>query len=60
MKSQGGVCISSTRSNPLTVNPSPAEPGYGLPLQTVNPNQLASEEVNWLQLIWIYSLPLSW
>ena len=31
--------------NPL--NPSPAEPRYVLPLQTVDPDQLASEEANW-------------
>ena len=28
-------------------NPCPAEPGYALPLQTVDPDQLASEEANW-------------
>ena len=30
-----------------TVNPCPAERGYSLPLQTVDPDQLASEEANW-------------
>ena len=25
----------------------PAEPGYTLPMQTVDPDQLASEEANW-------------
>ena len=29
------------------VNPCPAEPGYTLSLQTVDPDQLASEEANW-------------
>ena len=28
-------------------NPCPAEPGFVLPLQTVDPDQLASEETNW-------------
>ena len=28
-------------------NPCPAEPGYTLPLKTVDPDQLASEEANW-------------
>ena len=27
--------------------PCPAEPGYTLPLQSVDPDQLASEEANW-------------
>ena len=31
----------------LLFNPGPTEPGYALPLQTVNPDQLASEEANW-------------
>ena len=32
----------------MTFNPSPAEPGYVLPLQnSVDPDQLASEEANW-------------
>ena len=30
----------------LRINPCPAEPGYTLPLQTVDPDQLASEEAN--------------
>ena len=29
------------------INPGPADPGYTLPLQTVDPDQLASEEANW-------------
>ena len=29
------------------INLSPAEPGYVLPLQTIDPDQLASEEANW-------------
>ena len=29
------------------LNPCPAEPGFTLPLQTVDPDQLASEEANW-------------
>ena len=29
------------------INPSPAEPWYTLPLQTVDPDQLASKEANW-------------
>ena len=29
------------------VNPCPAEPRYTLPLQSVDPDQLASEEANW-------------
>ena len=29
------------------INPCPAEPGYALSLQTVGPDQLASEEANW-------------
>ena len=28
-------------------NPCPAEPGYTLPLQTVDPDQLASEKTSW-------------
>ena len=28
------------------LNPCPAEPGYVLPLQTVDPDQLVSEEAN--------------
>ena len=31
----------------IIVNPCPAEPGYTLPLQTVDPDQLACEEANW-------------
>ena len=33
----------------LRINSSPAEPGYTLPLQinSVDPDQLASEEANW-------------
>ena len=31
----------------LRFNPSPAEPGYVLPLQTVDPDELASEKANW-------------
>ena len=33
--------------NMVIINIGPAEPGYTLPLQTVDPDQLASEEVNW-------------
>ena len=29
------------------LNPGPAEPGYTLPLETVDADQLASEEANW-------------
>ena len=29
------------------LNPRPAEPGYALSLQTVDPDQLAAEEANW-------------
>ena len=29
------------------LNPSPAEHGYVLPLHSVDPDQLASEEANW-------------
>ena len=32
--------------NILALNPSPAESGYTLPLQTVDPEKLASEEAN--------------
>ena len=40
LRSKGGLVF--------RVNPSPAEPGYSLPLQTVwvDPDQLASEEAN--------------
>ena len=30
------------------INPCPAEPGYTLHLQTVDPEQLASEELIWI------------
>ena len=29
------------------INPGPVEPRYALPLQIVEPDQLASEETNW-------------
>ena len=31
----------------MYISPCPAEPRYILPLQTVDPDQLASEEANW-------------
>ena len=34
------------------INPCPVEPGYALPLQTADPDQLASRS----QLIWIYTV----
>ena len=40
----GSRLIASVIAN---VNPCPAEPRYILPLQTVDPDQLASEEANW-------------
>ena len=36
----------SSAKNFAWVNPCPAEPGYIPPLQTVDPDQLASEEAN--------------
>ena len=48
------------------VNPCPAEPGYTLSLQTVDPDQLASEEANWsgsalfaIKYVKLYQLPWS-
>ena len=29
------------------INPSPAEPGYAMTANSVDPDQLASEEANW-------------
>ena len=46
MRNRTEVLLDKSQAN-ITFNSCPAEPGYTLPLQRVDPDQLASEEANW-------------